>query len=91
MNKTPVNDKIIVLPLERKEEKIGSVVIPGTTNAELSVGRVAAVSDKLKDIFNVDDNVIYPSRSGVGQIIDGKAYLWLRADEIWGIESADKQ
>lgn len=92
MNKIPVGDKIIVSLIDKKDEKIGSVIIPGTANADLRYGKVEAVSQELKEIYGVGDIVIYPNKSGVGQLIEGKPCLWLRAMpmttdvEVWGIE-----
>jgi len=92
MNKKPVNDKIIVSLIDKKEEKIGSMVIPGTVNAELLLGKAVAVSPHIIDpvtkepVYKVGDVVIYPKGCGVGQLINGKPHLWLRNDEIWGIE-----
>lgn len=95
MNKLPLGGRIIISPIEKKEEKIGSIVIPGTANAELLYGKVEAVSPDLSNIYKKDDIVLYPKGAGSGQIIDGKAHLWLRADpdslntEVWGIEKED--
>ena len=92
MNKIPLGDKILVSVIDKQEEKIGSVIVPGTANAELRLGKVEAVSPQLKDVYNVGDVVLFPKGCGVGQYVDGKPHLWLRAmpmttdTEVWGIE-----
>lgn len=82
----PVGDKILVKQIEKKEEVLPSGIIEAASaNAELSEGQVASVSANLTDIFREGDTVLYPSRSGVGQLIGGVAYKWLRIDEVWGV------
>jgi co-chaperonin GroES (HSP10) len=83
----PVGDKILVLPIEKKEEKMESGLIEAATaNAELSRGKVVAVSDELQNIYSEGDMVLHPSRCGIGQYMNGAQHLWLRNDEVWGIE-----
>lgn len=88
---TPVGNKLIAEPLPKKEEKINNIYISENANAELAEGKVIAVSDLIKDLYSVGDVILYPSKKGVGQPINGKYYLWLDADinkeEIWGIVS----
>lgn len=85
----PVGNKIIVLPLEKKEEKMDSgIIIPESANAELREAEVVAVSVEVAHLFEVGETVLYPLRKGVGQVINNKGYLWLdcdvNRDEIWG-------
>ena len=80
----PVGDKIIVKPFKRKEEKLNSIVIPKTANADLSVGEVIAVSDDINSI-EVGNIVTYPSNGGVGQLLNGDPCLWLTHSVIWGV------
>lgn len=87
MSIKPVGNKIIVFPLEKKEEKLGGIVIPGTANADLMEGEVLEVSDEISNKCKIGDVVLYPSKCGVGTVFNGKPSLWLRytEDEIWGI------
>jgi co-chaperonin GroES (HSP10) len=95
MTKNPVGDKIIISLMDKKEEKIGSVIVPGTANAELLYGKIEAVSNELKEVYKVGDIAIYPKGCGVGQLIDGKPHVWLRAlplandTEVWGYEKEE--
>lgn len=90
MKYLPVGSKVIVSVLDKEDEKIGSIIIPGSVNAELMYGKIEAVSDDLTEIFTPFQTILFPKGAGVGQLIDGKAHLWLRSDEIWGIEMAQK-
>jgi co-chaperonin GroES (HSP10) len=89
INIKPVGNKILVLPLEKKEEEVGKIIIPGTVNAELSEAKVVGISDQVAHLYEEGDIVLYASRKGVAQMIKGVAYLWLDTEpnlgEIYGI------
>lgn len=80
----PTGDKLIVSPFKRKEEKLGSLHIPATANADLEVGEVLAVSPDLSSLKQ-GDIVTYPSKTGVGQLINGNPCLWITQQNIWGV------
>ena len=82
----PIGNKLLVKPLIRKDEKVNSIVIPGVANSELSRASVAAISQDLEKVYSISDTILYPSKAGVGQLISGEPHIWLRGDEIWGIE-----
>ena len=93
----PVGNKIIVFPLPKKEEQLASGILEAASvNAELSEGEIVAVSPQVakdsegNNLYKIGDVVLFNSRKGVGQIIEGKPYLWLdtqpHLEEIWGIK-----
>jgi co-chaperonin GroES (HSP10) len=81
----PRGNKIIALPIEKKEEQVGSIIIAATVNMALSYAEVIAVDVEAGHQYNVGDVVIHPEGSGVGHMIAGKTYIWLQVPEIWGI------
>lgn len=80
----PQGDRLIVRPFKRKEENLKSLVIPTTANAELEVGEVISVSDEIGSI-EVGNIVTYPSKGGVGHLINGEPCIWLTQPVIWGV------
>lgn len=87
----PIGTKIIVSQIPKKEEKLASgIVISASANAELLEGEVVEVSEDVASLFCIGDVVLYAARKGVGQIFDGKPYLWLNTnpvlEEVWGIK-----
>ncbi len=86
----PVGNKLIAIPLPKKESTVGSIVVAESVNAELSQAKIVSVSEQISNVYKVGDVVLYPSRKGIAQIIEGKQYIWLDADvfkeEIWGID-----
>lgn len=94
INVLPVGKKILVEPIEKKEEKLDSgLVLASTTNAELQRGKVVGVSAEISDIYSIGDVVLFPERKAVSYYQGGKEYLWLdhKADEVWGIETSAKK
>lgn len=88
----PVGTKLIVHPLPKKDEELASgIIVSSAANAELLEGEVVAVSQQIANLYSVGDVVLYNARKGVGQIFNGKAYLWLDSEthreEIWGIKN----
>lgn len=81
----PVGNKLIVLPLERKDVNLGNIIMPGTVQQPLSEGRVMAVSDEIQDLYSVGEVLIFPTNSGTGHMIEGVTYLVMQATEIWMI------
>jgi|ADGO01.1.fsa_nt_gi Co-chaperonin GroES (HSP10) len=83
-----LGNRLLVEPISKKEEKVGSIIIPGTANANLQSGKIVAVSIELEN-FQVGETVLFPEGCGTGDMIGGKSYLWLQATEIWAIENEE--
>jgi co-chaperonin GroES (HSP10) len=90
-NVKPVGQRLLVLPLKKKESKLtdSDLIIPETAYADLNEGKVVSVSSEVAHLYKKDDIVLYPSKKGVGMIIDNVPHLWLSTevgrDEVWGI------
>lgn len=78
---------MIVLPIEKKEEQVGSIIIPGTVNMNLLYAKIIAVSTDETHQYKVGDVVIHPEGSGVGHMVGGKTYLFLQFQEIWAVHT----
>lgn len=92
MKLEPIGKKILVLPLETREDSIGGIIIPaGVNEANLRRGRVVEVSSDLSKKFSIGDVVYYSKDAGYGQRYNGEFCLWLSEREfdsdIWGIET----
>ena len=84
----PEGNRLIVNPYKRKEEKLKSLIIAATVNAELEVGEVIVAGKNTS--FQSGDIVTYPAKSGLGQFIGGNPCLWLTDTEIWGVWSKEE-
>ena len=78
---------MLLLPLKKKEESLeNGLIVPESANADLSIGKVVEVPDSMSGLYKENDVILFPSKSGVGQMYNGKPHLWINAEtEIWGI------
>ncbi len=81
---------LIVKPLKKEEETFNGLIIPESANADLSTGEVKMRSELLKDFVKPGEIAIYPSKVGLGQIVNGEAYLWLEEHQVWAIDKPVK-
>jgi co-chaperonin GroES (HSP10) len=89
MNKiVPIGNKVLVLPLEKKEEIHNGIIHTAVSYADLGHGKVVEVSPQLAHLYQVGDTVLYNGKAGIGQHYKGKLHLWLfHRDvdgDIWG-------
>ncbi len=93
MNLKPLGDRVLVKPLEKKEEKKGGIIIPDTAKEKPMEGTVEAVGPgKLTDAgerlpmnVNKGDRVLYGKYSGTEVKIDETEYLIMHEDDIFGV------
>jgi chaperonin GroES len=90
----PLGDRILVERKEETDEKsTGGIIIPDTAKEKPTEGTVVAVgsgkkleSGKVKapDV-KVGDRILYGKWGGTEVTVDGKEYLILSEDDIYGI------
>lgn len=92
MNIKPLGDRVVVRPLEDKEDKVGSIYIPDTAKEKPQEGQVEAIgpgrTEEGKHIapeVKVGDKVLYGKYSGTEIKKDGKEYLIIRESDILAI------
>ncbi|MFQ3675916.1 MAG: co-chaperone GroES [Endomicrobiia bacterium] len=93
MKVRPLGDRIIVKPMEEKEVKKGSIIIPDTAKEKPQQGEVIAVGKGkvtedgkvLPMEVKVGDKVLYGKYSGTEIKIDDKEHLILHQDDVLGI------
>ena len=94
MNLKPVDERVIIKPLEDEEKKIGSIIIPDTAKERPQIGEVIALGDDipkkeggkvLSEILKVGDRVVY-SKYGGTEIEFGKdKYLIVSRGDILAV------
>ena len=93
LNIKPLGDRVIVQPLEEKEVKKGSIIIPDTAKEKPQEGTIAAIGNgrtnengiKSEFTVKVGDKVLISKYGGTEIKIDGENYLIMREDDILGI------
>ena len=86
----PLADRVVVMPLEEKEQKKGGIIIPDTAKEKPQEGKVVAVGpgkfsetgERIKPEVKKGDKVLYGKYSGTEVTIDGEEYLILREADI---------
>jgi chaperonin GroES len=92
MNLQPLDDRVLVEPIE-EEEKVGSLVIPDTAKEKPMVGVVRAIGNdfdlegkkSLKDLLKVGDKVLFGKYAGQEFKVGGKKHLIIKREDLLAI------
>ena len=91
MNIRPLGDRVLVEPIEEKEQTVGGIIIPDSAKEKPMQGKVIAVGKKLdkdgKEIsFDVKkgDTVLLPKYGGTEVKINDKKLQLVRAEDPLG-------
>ena len=91
-NLTPLDDRVVVQPLEAEEKTTGGILLPDTARQKPQQGKVIAVGKgKLTDKggrvpvgVKVGDTVLFGKYSGSDVEVGGTEYKILRESDILG-------
>ena len=84
----PLDDRVVVEPIEAEETTAGGIVLPDTAKEKPQRGTVVAAGPGKKDeplTVKVGDNVLYSKYAGTEISHEGKTYLILRESDIVAI------
>jgi co-chaperonin GroES (HSP10) len=87
----PLGNKLIVDQVKKEVEKVDSIYIPETANANLQEGKVVEVSKEIEHLVKKGDTVIYSSGAGSGIFYKGKPHLVLQVHEVWGVMEREEE
>ena len=92
MNIRPLGDRVLVEPIEEKEQTVGGIYIPDSAKEKPMQGKVIAVGKKTdKDgkviAFDVKagDTVLLPKYGGTEVKLDGKKLQLVREEDLLGV------
>ena len=96
MRLKPVNDKIVVKPIENKEERTaGGIILPDTVqDGTLVEGKVVAIGEGMYSasgtlipvVVDVGDTILYNKNAMKAEhTIDGETYILMSVNEIMSI------
>ncbi|MDZ7696793.1 MAG: co-chaperone GroES [Deltaproteobacteria bacterium] len=96
MKLRPLNDRVIVIGIEKDQKTAGGIIIPDTAKEKPQEGKVVALGpgkldDKGKRIpmdLKKGQKVLFGKYAGTEIKIDGKEHLIMREDDIIGIIEA---
>jgi len=89
----PLGDRVLVKPLEAKEQTKGGIIIPDSAKEKPQEGEIIAVGEGKKDnagkvtplTLKASDKVLYGKYSGTEVVIDDQEYLIVKEDDVLGI------
>ena len=88
----PLGDRVLVEPIEEKEQTVGGIIIPDSAKEKPMQGKVIAVGKKTdkdgKELpFDVkaDDTVLLPKYGGTEVKLDGKKLQLVREEDLLGV------
>ena len=93
MNIQPLQDRVLVKPLQQEEVKKGGIIIPDTAKEKPQEGQVMAagpgrMSDGGKILamsVKVGDKILYGKYSGSEVSVDGGEFLIMRESDILAV------
>ncbi len=93
MQLRPLHDRVVVQRLDEETKTAGGIIIPDNHAEKPSQGKVVAVGDgyKLNDgslralSVKTGDVVLFGKYAGTEVKVDGKAFLIVKEEEIFGI------
>ncbi len=93
MNIQPLQDRVLVKPLQQEEVKKGGIIIPDTAKEKPQEGQVIAagpgrLSDEGKMLsmsVKVGDKILYGKYSGTEVSVDGSEFLIMRESDILAV------
>ena len=90
----PLNDRVVVTPLNAEERTAGGVILPDSAREKPNKGRVVAAGPgKLGDdgrrlglAVKQGDVVLYGKYSGTEVKVEGQEFKILREEDVLGVE-----
>ena len=88
----PLDDRVVVEPLEAEEKTTGGILLPDTAKQKPQQGKVVAVGpgrlndkgDRVPLAVKVGDTVLFGKYGGSDVEVNGKEFKILRESEILG-------
>ena len=92
MNVRPLDDRVLIKPLEAEETTAGGIVLPDTAKEKPQKGEVVAVGDgpiedgkrRALDV-SAGDEVLYSKYGGTEIKVDGEDLLVLRESDVLAV------
>ncbi len=89
----PLDDRVMILPLEVEEKTDGGIVLPDTAKEKPQKGKVVAVGtgkllddgSRAKMSLKVGDIVLFGKYSGTDVKIDGEDYSIMRESDVLAV------
>ena len=84
----PLGDRVLVEPIEEKDQTVGGIIIPDTAKEKPLRGKIVAAGKGTKDeemILKEGDKVLYGKYAGTELELDGEKYLIMRQSDVLAV------
>ena len=90
----PVDERVLVKPLEEEEKVVGGIIIPDTAKERPQIGEVVALGDdvskkeggkKLSEIVKKGDKIVYAKYGGTEIKWENEDYLIVSRGDILAV------
>ncbi len=86
----PLDDRVVIEPMEAEEKTQGGIVLPDTAKEKPMKGKVVAIGEgkmlengkRAELLVKKGDKVLYGKYAGTEVAVDGKEYLIMRESDI---------
>lgn len=87
MKVKPLDDRLLIKPLEPESKTAGGIIIPDTAKEKPIIGDVVAIGTDvdLQSVIQVGDRVIFAKYGGEEITIDGQEYRIVQRSDILAI------
>ncbi|MGA3051344.1 MAG: co-chaperone GroES [Chitinispirillaceae bacterium] len=93
MNVKPMEDRILLKPMEAEQKTAGGIIIPDNAKEKPQKGEVVAVGpgktndkgQKIEMTLKKGDKILYGKYSGTEITIEGQEYLIVRESDVLAI------
>jgi chaperonin GroES len=93
MNVKPLEDRVVVKPMDAEQKTAGGIIIPDNAKEKPQKGEVIAVGpgkvndkgQKIEMTLKKGDKILYGKYSGSEITVDGKEYLIVRESDVLAI------
>ncbi len=84
MKVQPIDDRLLIEPVEEEEQRVGSIIIPDTAKEKPRMGKVIAVGtdEEMQEIFKEGDVILFAKYAGDEIKLEGKEYLIVQRSDI---------
>ncbi len=87
MKVKPIDDRLLIKPIEPENKTSGGIIIPDTAKEKPIIGEVVAVGtdEELQKIIKTGDKVIFAKYGGEEITIEGQEYRIIQRSDVLAI------
>lgn len=85
MNIRPLEERVLVLPLQVEEKTIGGIIIPNTDDSNVFRGKVVAIGRGVDLGISVGDTVLYAKNAGIELAHENEKYIIINQRDLLAV------